>query len=79
MKIRPRFGAGATETIPVVHNGVIYVVTPGAVIEAIDGTNGELIWEYAYPFPPASMTFVLSPIDIPAGSGFGSDACGVAT
>ena len=45
------FGAGTTETIPVVHNGVIYAVTPGAVIQAIDGTNGELIWEYKRKVP----------------------------
>src|ERR1700747_2584001 len=40
------FGAGTTETIPVVHNGVMYVVTPGAIIQALDATNGDLIWEY---------------------------------
>src|SRR5712692_7724238 len=45
------FGAGATETIPVVHNGVIYAVTPGAVIQAIDGASGDLIWEYRRKVP----------------------------
>ncbi len=40
------FGAGTSETIPIVHNGVIYVVTPGAVVQALDGTNGDLLWEY---------------------------------
>jgi alcohol dehydrogenase (cytochrome c) len=38
--------AGQTETIPIVHNGVIYVVAPGAGVEAIDGATGALLWEY---------------------------------
>ena len=39
-------GAGQTETIPIVYNGVMYVVNPGAVVQALDATNGDLIWEY---------------------------------
>jgi alcohol dehydrogenase (cytochrome c) len=39
-------GQGQTETIPIVRNGVIYTVAPGAIVQAIDGTNGELLWEY---------------------------------
>jgi alcohol dehydrogenase (cytochrome c) len=39
-------GAGQTETIPIVHDGVMYVVNPGAVVQAIDASNGDLIWEY---------------------------------
>src|ERR1700744_699762 len=38
--------AGQTETIPIVHNGVIYVVAPGAGGQAINGTTGEQLWEY---------------------------------
>jgi alcohol dehydrogenase (cytochrome c) len=45
------FGAGTTETIPVVHDGVIYVAAPGAVVQALDGTNGELLWEYKRKVP----------------------------
>lgn len=37
---------GQTETIPIVHNGVIYVVTPGAGVEALSGTTGDLLWQY---------------------------------
>ncbi len=43
------FGPGTTETIPLVHNGVMYVVSPGAALQAIDATNGDLIWEYKRP------------------------------
>jgi PQQ-dependent dehydrogenase (methanol/ethanol family) len=39
-------GAGATETIPLVRNGVMYVVAPGAAVEALDATTGDLLWEY---------------------------------
>src|SRR5437762_10303921 len=39
-------GAGQTETIPLVHDGVMYVVAPGAVVQALDGSTGDLLWEY---------------------------------
>src|SRR5262245_57176034 len=39
-------GAGQTETIPIVHNGVMYVVNPGAVVQALNAANGDLLWEY---------------------------------
>ncbi|HVX56210.1 MAG TPA: PQQ-binding-like beta-propeller repeat protein, partial [Candidatus Saccharimonadales bacterium] len=44
-------GPGQTETIPLVHNGVMYVVEPGAVVAALDATNGDLIWEYKRKVP----------------------------
>src|SRR5215469_11339474 len=37
---------GQTETIPIVHNGVLYVVAPGAAVEALNAANGDLLWEY---------------------------------
>ena len=39
-------GPGTTETIPIVHDGVMYVIAPGGVVDALDATNGDLIWEY---------------------------------
>jgi alcohol dehydrogenase (cytochrome c) len=44
-------GAGQTETIPIVHNGVMYVVNPGAVVQALDATSGNVLWEYKRPVP----------------------------
>ncbi len=38
--------AGQTETIPIVYNGVMYVVNPGAVVQALNASNGDLLWEY---------------------------------
>ena len=44
---------GTQESIPLVHDGIMYVMNPGApgsqaggVIWALDATNGKLIWEY---------------------------------
>jgi alcohol dehydrogenase (cytochrome c) len=36
---------GANQNMPLVHNGIVYVVNPGNVIQALDGSTGELIWE----------------------------------
>src|SRR5580658_11382489 len=48
-------GTGTTETIPIVHNGVMYVVVPGAIVEALDASNGDLLWEYKRKLPNAGM------------------------
>ncbi len=37
---------GATETVPIVHDGVIYMIVPPANVVALDGTTGDLLWEY---------------------------------
>src|SRR5438477_1156174 len=54
---------GTQESIPLVHDGVMYVMNPGApgmpagaVIWALDATNGKLIWEYRRPGGGASNT-----------------------
>lgn len=41
---------GTQETIPIVYRGVMYVVNPGAVVQALDATNGNLLWEYRRKF-----------------------------
>ena len=38
--------AGVQESTPIVYRGVMYVMAPGASIQALDATNGDLIWEY---------------------------------
>lgn len=37
---------GQTETIPMVHDGTLYVINPGASVQALNATNGDLLWEY---------------------------------
>jgi alcohol dehydrogenase (cytochrome c) len=38
---------GASEPTPLVHNGVIYLVNVGNIVQALDGRTGELIWEHS--------------------------------
>ncbi|WP_066922257.1 outer membrane protein assembly factor BamB family protein [Steroidobacter denitrificans] len=47
---------GSNQATPIVHDGVMFLTHPGNIIQAIDAATGELIWEYAYPYPPASRT-----------------------
>jgi alcohol dehydrogenase (cytochrome c) len=38
---------GNSEPAPLVYDGVIYLINPGNVIQALDGRTGDLIWEHA--------------------------------
>jgi alcohol dehydrogenase (cytochrome c) len=42
---------GVQESTPIVYRGVMYVMAPGASIQALDATNGDLIWEYERDYP----------------------------
>lgn len=37
---------GDSEPSPLVYNGIVYLINPGNVIQALDGASGELIWEH---------------------------------
>lgn len=39
------------ENIPLVHEGVMYVAHPGGIVQALDATNGDQIWEYRRNMP----------------------------
>ncbi|NNE37787.1 MAG: PQQ-binding-like beta-propeller repeat protein, partial [Gammaproteobacteria bacterium] len=39
------------ENIPLVHDGVMFVANPGGIVQAIDATNGDLIWEFVREMP----------------------------
>src|SRR5262245_51031578 len=41
----------SSENIPLVYSGVMYVVNAGAVVQALDATTGDLIWEYRRKLP----------------------------
>jgi len=43
---------GDNEITPIVYNGVMYIANPNDVIQAIDATSGDLLWEYKHPLPP---------------------------
>ena len=36
---------GANEPMPLVHNGIVYLINTGNVLQALEGRTGELIWE----------------------------------
>jgi len=42
---------GTVESIPIVHMGVLYVVNSKADVQALDATNGDLIWNYERKLP----------------------------
>jgi alcohol dehydrogenase (cytochrome c) len=48
--------AGTQESTPLVYRGVMYVIAPGATIQALDATNGDLIWEYRRNYPSSVPT-----------------------
>ena len=37
---------GDSEPAPLVYNGIIYLINPGNVVQALDAASGELIWEH---------------------------------
>ncbi len=37
---------GTSQPMPVVHNGILYLVHTGNIVQALNGRDGELIWEY---------------------------------
>ena len=41
---------GTNQPTPLVRDGVIYLANPGNVIQALDGTDGTLLWEYRREF-----------------------------
>ena len=42
---------GTLESTPLVHDGVMYLIEPGANLLAIDATTGDEIWEYKRDYP----------------------------
>ena len=42
---------GTQESTPIVYRGVMYLYAPGASVQAVDATNGDLIWEYQRDYP----------------------------
>ena len=47
---------GSNQVTPLAHDGILYVTHPGNIIQAVDGASGEVLWEYAYTFPPGAKT-----------------------
>ncbi len=43
--------AGAHQPTPLVHDGVMFVPTPGGGAQALDAANGDFLWEFRAPQP----------------------------
>jgi alcohol dehydrogenase (cytochrome c) len=47
---------GQSEPTPLVHDGVVYLINTGNIVQALDGRTGELIWEHHVgPAAPSTM------------------------
>src|SRR4029077_4398039 len=42
---------GATETTPIVHDGVLFIFNYADKVQALDAASGDLIWEYKRDLP----------------------------
>lgn len=49
-------GEGSNQTTPLIHDGVMFLAVPGNIVQAVQADTGDVIWEYAYPYPPDSKT-----------------------
>jgi alcohol dehydrogenase (cytochrome c) len=47
---------GATETTPIVHDGVLFIFNYADKIQALDAATGDLIWEYRRDLPAKMLT-----------------------
>src|SRR5712671_472650 len=46
---------GATETTPIVHDGVLFIHNSADKIQALNGATGDMIWEYKRDLPAALL------------------------
>ena len=53
--------SGSQEAIPMVYGGVMYVIVPGPAVQALDATNGDLLWEYRRKVPEDMVKVIGEP------------------
>ena len=58
----PMAEAGIQETGPLVHDGVMFLQTNNAVVQALDAKTGDLIWQYTHVLPelPAEWRYQIN-------------------
>ncbi|MYK88503.1 MAG: PQQ-binding-like beta-propeller repeat protein, partial [Acidobacteria bacterium] len=42
---------GSQQTTPIIHEGVMYLASPGNIVQALDAATGDMLWEYRRQFP----------------------------
>ena len=55
---------GANEATPIVHDGVMFLYSPGDKVEALDAASGDLLWQYARQLPADTNVTVKRNISI---------------
>lgn len=55
----PMADVGIQETVPLIHDGVMFLQTSNAIVEALDAKTGDLLWTYRHVLPelPASWSY----------------------
>ena len=53
---------GATETTPIVHDGVLYIWNYADKVQALNATTGDLIWEYRRDLPQTLIDLGMNPL-----------------
>ena len=48
---------GSNQATPLVHDGVMFLVSPQNVVQALDAATGEVIWEYRSALPDDVLTY----------------------
>jgi alcohol dehydrogenase (cytochrome c) len=51
---KKELGNGTQESIPLVYNGVMYLMLPGNTVQALNAATGEVIWSHKRPGPGAT-------------------------
>jgi PQQ-dependent dehydrogenase (methanol/ethanol family) len=46
----PMSDTGEQETAPLIHDGIMFMSTNNAIVDAVDAKTGDLIWQYKHPF-----------------------------
>ena len=52
---------GVQESTPIIYDGVMFLIEPGAGVIAIDATNGDRIWSYSHEIPNSAIGYVGPP------------------
>ena len=55
---------GATETTPIVHDGVLFIFNYADKVQALDAATGDLLWQYSRQLPPGEAPSVKRAIAI---------------
>ena len=42
---------GTNQTAPIVHDGVMFLASPGNIVQALDAATGDMIWEHRHQYP----------------------------